>query len=332
MKKRSPIPRFLSSISILLSLISLVVAQAPQGASPAAPPINQTDDPLLRPFRWRSIGPASMGGRVDDIVGVESNPYTWYVGFATAGVWKTVNNGTTFTPIFDTYPVSSVGDLAIFQPDPNIIWVGTGEPNNRQSSTWGDGIYKSTDAGKTFTNVGLRDTHTIARIVTDTKDPNIVYVAALGDLFGPNRDRGIYKTSDGGKTWNNVKFIDEDTGFTDIAIDPVDSKILYAASYQRRRTPWGFNGGGPGSALWKSVDAGKTWTRLESGLPTGVLGRIGIDICRANPNVVYAQLEVGTSAGAGGGEEQTFGAGEQQQGPPPAGQTPGVQPAAGQPN
>ena len=303
-------------ISALLALCLLsnvpVWAQGPGPAPPPAPQINISNHPLLKTFRWRGIGPASMGGRIDDIAVVESNPYIFYVGFATNGVWKTTNNGTTFESIFDTYPSISVGDIAVFQPDPKIIWVGTGEPNNRQSSTIGDGIYKSTDAGKTFANVGLKETQSIARVVTDPKDANVVYVAAVGHLHGANKERGLYKTTDGGQSWNNVKFINEDTGFTDVVMDAVDNKTLYAASYQRRRTSWGYNGGGPGSGIWKTTDAGKTWARLEgSGLPEDkVLGRIGLDVSRSNPNVVYAQIEVGVSAGTGGGEEQTgFGGG-----------------------
>jgi len=299
--------RALAGLSLALCLLSIGIALAQQGppqGPPPPPPVNQSTDPLLKNFRWRSIGPASMGGRIDDIAAVESNPYIIYVGFATGGLWKSTNNGTTWEPIFDTYPSASIGDIAICQSDPNIVWVGTGEPNNRQSSSFGDGIYKSTDAGKTFTRMGLKETQTIARIVIDPKDANTVYVAALGHLFGPNKERGIYKTTDGGKTWVNTKFIDEDTGFTDLVIDPSDSKTLYAASYQRRRTPWGFNGGGPGSGIWKTTDAGKTWTRLEgAGLPTNVFGRIGLDVSRSNPNVVYAQLEVGRSGGTGGGAD-----------------------------
>src|SRR5437773_5228112 len=291
--------------------------------SPTPTPINLSTDPMLKRFIFRGIGPASMGGRIDDIVAVDSNPYVYYVGFATGGVCKTTNNGTTFQPIFDIYSTASIGDIAIAPSNPDIVWVGTGEANNRQSSSFGDGIYKSTDAGKTFTKMGLENSQTIARIVIDTKDPNIVYVAVLGHLFGPNKERGVYKTTDGGKSWNNVKFIDENTGFTDLVMDQSDSKTLYAASYQRRRTSWGFNGGGPGSGVWKTTDAGKTWTRFQgNGFPEGLLGRIGIDVSRSNPNVVYAQMEVGTSTGTGGEEQAPPG------GPAAASPTPTPSPSA----
>ena len=183
--------------------------------SPTPTPINLSTDPMLKRFIFRGIGPASMGGRIDDIAAVDSNPYVYYVGFATGGVWKTTNNGTTFQPIFDIYSTASIGDIAIAPSNADIVWVGTGEANNRQSSSFGVGIYKSTDGGKTFTKMGLENSQTIARIIIDPKNPDTVYVAVLGHLFGPNKERGIYKTSDGGKTWNNVKFIDEDTGFTD---------------------------------------------------------------------------------------------------------------------
>ena len=271
-------------------------AQGQGAPPPVAPPrmINQSDDPLLRSFRFRSIGPASMGGRIDDIAVSESDPNVIYVGYAVGGVFKSVNNGVSFEPIFETYSTASIGDIAVHPRDPNIVYVGTGEPNNRQTSSFGDGIYKSTDGGKTFTNIGLKETQTIARIVIDPKNPDTVYVASPGHLFGPNKERGVYKTTDGGKTWNLIKYIDPDTGFIDIALDPANPSIVYASSYQRRRQGCCFNGGGPSSGLWKSTDAGKTWARLTgNGLPPGTYGRIALDVSRSNPNVVYAQIEAG---------------------------------------
>src|SRR6476661_7160828 len=200
------------------------------------PIINQSADPLLRSFRFRSIGPASMGGRIDDIAVSESDPNVIYVGYAVGGVFKSVNNGVSFEPVFETYSTASIGDIAIHPRDPKIVYVGTGEPNNRQTASFGDGIYKTTDGGKTFTHIGLRETQTIARIVIDKSNPEVVYVASPGHLFGANAERGIYKTTDGGKTWNKIKYIDDNTGFTDIAMDPSNSNVLYAASYQRRRS------------------------------------------------------------------------------------------------
>src|SRR4051812_19970103 len=279
-----------------------LVAQGPPAPVALPPPINQSDDPVLKPFVWRSIGPANMGGRVDDIAVVESDPSIIYVGFATGGIWKSTNNGTTWMPVFETYPVSSIGDIAIAPSNPDILYVGTGEANNRQSSSFGAGVYKSIDAGKTFQAMGLENTQTIARIVVHPKDPNIAYVAVPGHLFGPNQERGLYKTTDGGKTWTNTKFIDENTGFTDVVMDPGNPNVLVAASYQRRRTPWGFNGGGPGSGLWKTTDGGKTWTKLTNGLPNNpIIGRIGLDIARSKPSTIYASIEVGPSGGTGAG-------------------------------
>jgi photosystem II stability/assembly factor-like uncharacterized protein len=275
---------------------TLLVAQPPAAAASRKPVINVSADPLLAPFRFRSIGPASMGGRIDDIEVAATNPSIIYVGYAVGGLWKSENNGTTFAPVFDTYGTASIGDIAIHPTNPDIVYVGTGEANNRQTSTFGDGLYKTTDGGKTFTRVGLRETQSIARIIIDPRNPEIVYVAAPGHLFGPSPDRGVYKTTDGGRTWNKVKYIDDNTGFTDIAMDPSNSNVLYAASYQRRRMGCCFSGGGPGSALWKSEDAGRTWAKLSgAGLPAGTYGRIALDVSRSNPNVVFAQIEAGES-------------------------------------
>jgi photosystem II stability/assembly factor-like uncharacterized protein len=279
----------------LLVLCVMTVVPAGQSTGGSAPPmINQSDDPVLGAFHFRSIGPASMGGRIDDIAVSESDPSIIYVGYAVGGVFRSTNNATSFEPVFQTYGTASIGDIAIHPTNPNIVYIGTGEPNNRQTASFGDGIYKTTDGGKTFTRLGLAETQTIARIVIDPKNPETVYVASPGHLFGPNPERGVYKTTDGGKTWQQIKFIDNDTGFTDIALDPANSSIIYAASYQRRRSGCCFNGGGPGSALWKSTDAGRTWTKLsEHGLPPGTFGRIALDVSRSNPNVVYAQIEAG---------------------------------------
>src|SRR6478672_8618771 len=251
---------------LALSLIAVPLSAQGRGAATREPAFNLSSNPLLASFRFRSIGPASMGGRIDDIEVAPSDPNVIYVGYAVGGVFKSADNGVSFHPVFETYGSASIGDIAIHPTNPDIVYVGTGEPNNRQTSSFGDGLYKSTDGGKTFSHIGLRETQTIARIVIDKNNPEVVYVASPGHLFGANPERGIFKSTDGGKTWNKIKFIDDNTGFTDIAIDPSNSSILYAASYQRRRTSCCFNGGGPGSAVWKSEDAGRTWNKLSAGL------------------------------------------------------------------
>jgi photosystem II stability/assembly factor-like uncharacterized protein len=248
----------------------------------------------LAGLRLRNIGPANMSGRFVDMDVVESDPTTMYVASATGGVFRTRDNGITWEPVFEREPVHSVGDIALFQPDPTIIWIGTGERANRQSVGWGDGIYKTTDAGKTWTNVGLRTSKHIGRIVTHPTNPDIVWVAAQGSVWGAGGDRGLYKTSDGGKNWSRTLHVDDDTGATDVAIDPQDPNTLYAATYQRRRTAFGFDGGGAGSGLHKSTDGGNTWTRLSgNGFPIGDIGRIGISIYRKDPRVVYVSIEQG---------------------------------------
>ncbi len=245
-------------------------------------------------LRLRGIGPATMSGRFVDMDVVESNPYVMYVASSTGGMYRTMDNGITWAPVFEREGTHSIGDVAIYQPDPNIIWVGTGERANRQSVSWGDGIYKTTDAGKTWTNVGLKTSMHIGRIVTHPSDPAIVYVAAQGSVWGPGGERGLYRTMDGGKTWQRTLHVDDDTGVTDVAMDSLDPKVLYAASYQRRRSAFGFNGGGPGSALWKSTDAGATWTKLTgNGLPEGEYGRIGIAVYRKDPRTVIVSIEQG---------------------------------------
>jgi hypothetical protein len=258
---------------------------------------------LLAEFAWRAVGPVNMGGRIDDVEAVESDPSVIYVGAATGGVWKTTNNGTIWAPVFDAQPNLSIGDIAIAPSNPTVIWVGTGEANQRQSTSYGGGVFKSSDAGKTWTSMGLEDSGTIGRVLIDPRNPEVVFVAAAGDLFKSSRERGLYKTVDGGRTWTNTKFIDDDTGFIDLVMDPSNAQTLIAASYQRRRTAWGFNGGGPGSGLWKTVDGARTWKRIEGGgLPAyGNWGRVGLAFARSNPNVVYAMIEPGPQAFGGGG-------------------------------
>lgn len=246
---------------------------------------------LLQKLPWRAIGPAIMGGRIDDLAVVESNPKSFYVATAGGGLFKTVNNGTTFDPVFDTQTTSSIGDVTLAPSNPEIVYVGTGEANNRQSSSWGDGVYRSSDGGKTWQKCGLADTMHIGRIVVHPQNPDVLYVAAQGRLWGPNRERGLYKSEDGGKTWAQALFINEDTGVSDVVMDPQNPDTLIAAAYQRRRTAFSFLGSGPHSGLYKTSDGGKTWKKLSEGLPTGDTGRIGLDIYRKNPRIVYATIE-----------------------------------------
>lgn len=199
-----------------------------------------------------------FGGRIDDLAVVESNPNTIYAGTAAAGVWKTLNGGITWTPIFDDQSLSSIGDLTVAPSEQETVWVGTGESNNRQSYSWGNGVYKFQDGGKTWTNMGLRDTHHIGRILIHPTNQNIVYVAAAGHLWGPNEKCGVFKTVDGGKTWTKALGINADKSANDLAMDPQNPDTIYAAAYQRRRTPFGMNGGGPGSAIYRTTDGGVT--------------------------------------------------------------------------
>jgi photosystem II stability/assembly factor-like uncharacterized protein len=276
----------LTCAAVMLALTGEMKGQGAQ--RPAA----ETKPDPFAGLQFRNIGPATMGGRVDDLAVLESNPAVFYVGTATGGLWKTTNNGTTWEVLFDDLEDAvSIGDIAIAPNDANTVWVGTGENNNRQSGSWGNGVYKSIDGGQTWKHMGLRDSKHIARIIVDPVDHDVVYVAALGSLYGAGKERGVYKTTDGGLTWSNVLFVDENTGATELVQDPSNNKVLYAATYQRRRATWGFNGGGPGSAMWKSSDAGRTWTKLTNGVPSGPLGRIGMDVYRANPNILYARIE-----------------------------------------
>ncbi len=244
--------------------------------------------------RWRNIGPANMAGRITDFAVLNTDFRIVLAAAASGGVFKSTNAGMTWEPIFDRYGSASIGDVAIFQKDPDIIWVGTGEANSRNPTGWGDGIYKSIDGGKTFENVGLSNTYHIGRIITHPEDPDIVYVAALGCLWSYGGDRGFFKTTNGGETWRKiVHWLPDDgkTGCIEIAMDPQDPDVLYIGMYHRIRTGWSIYSGGPNGGIFKSTDGGETWRKLTKGLPTGELGRIGLDIYPKNPKTIVACVE-----------------------------------------
>ena len=260
----------------------------------------QTPANLLQDYHFRSIGPASAGGRITAVRGLDRDPRFGIAAAASGGVWKTEDMGLTWTQIFDkdgeAMGSSSIGAVAIFQPNPQVLWVGTGEANNRNSVAWGDGVYKSTDGGRSFQNMGLRDTFQIARVVTHPSDPDIAYVAAVGNLWGYTGSRGVFKTSDGGRTWSHLTHglpDDGKTGATDLVMDPSNPEVLYAAMYQRLRRPWRFDSGGPNGGIYKTSDGGAHWAKLTDGLPAGPTGRIGLDVYRKNPQIVMAIVEAG---------------------------------------
>ncbi len=248
-------------------------------------------------LKFRSIGPGVESGRVMSIAVNSKNINEFYVGVASGGVWKTVNDGTTWTPVFDSEGSYSIGWVALDPNDSSVVWVGTGESNSQRSVSYGDGIYRSDDGGKNWQNLGLKKSEHIGRVVVDPRDSKVVYVAAAGPLWGPGGDRGLYKTTDGGKTWKAVLTVSENTGMNDVALDPSNPDIVYASAYQRRRHVFTLIDGGPESAIYKSTDAGATWNKLKSGLPTVDMGRIGLAVSPADPNTVYAAIEAADGKG-----------------------------------
>ncbi|MFC2168630.1 WD40/YVTN/BNR-like repeat-containing protein [Acidobacteriota bacterium] len=250
---------------------------------------------LLKEFSYRNLGPFRSGSWISDFAvpefPEEAHLYTFYVAGRNGGLWKTTNNGTTFESLFDDQDIFSIGDVTLAPSDPDTVWIGTGEHATTRSSYWGDGVYKSTDGGETWIHLGLKETQHIGRIVIHPKNPDIVYVAAMGHLFSSNKERGVFKTSDGGKTWDKVLYINENVGVIDIVINRNSPDILYAAAYEKYRYPWHFEAGGSGSGIYKTTDAGHTWAKLEEGLPIKKIGRIGLDIYRKNPAILYAVVE-----------------------------------------
>ncbi|HTS26547.1 MAG TPA: hypothetical protein VMH81_11780 [Bryobacteraceae bacterium] len=286
----------------------LIVLHSPALPQTAAPAISISPS-LLNSLQWRSIGPAATGGRIADlaVARIPGAPSEIYVATTTGGVFKSVNEGVSFTPVFDNAGgMMSIGAVAVAPSNPSVVWVGTGEADNRQSSSWGDGVYKSTDGGRTWQKMGLEETRHVGKIVIHPSDPNTVYVAAVGHLWGSNPERGVFKTTDGGKSWTKVLYRDEHTGAIDLAMDPKDPSVLFAAMYQRQRKGWGFNGGGPGSGIFRTTDGGAHWTELKNGLPAGDKGRIGLTIFPADNRILYAIVEADPPF-AGGGRGGTSG-------------------------
>jgi len=275
--------RYGSALTILLVAGLLGAGIAPAQEMPAAD--------IMKSFSFRALGPARQNGRILHVAVNEKDPYTFYIAPSTGGLWKTVNNGTTFTSILPDESMVPIGHMAMAPSDPNILWVGTGDAASGRFPLRGFGVWKSVDAGKSWTHMGLTETHHVGQIAIDPKNPNIVYVAAVGYHFTSNPERGLYKTTDGGKNWDRVLYFSDKVGVVSVVIDPRNPATIFAASYDKPRLPWNFEEGGPGTAIFRSKDAGKNWTRLAGGLPAGKLGRIGLAIYPKNPNITYTVID-----------------------------------------
>jgi photosystem II stability/assembly factor-like uncharacterized protein len=290
--------RHLAALFLLgLFLLSPASSALPRRDEGAAPPEVPLSTATFQGLGFRSLGPALTSGRVVDFAVNPHDRGQYYVAVASGGVWKTLNAGTTYTPVFDDQHSYSIGCVELDPHNPSVVWVGTGENNSQRSVGYGDGVYRSDDGGRSWKNMGLRRSEHIGRILVDPRHPGVVYAAAQGPLWGPGGDRGLYKTTDGGQSWKAVLVISENTGVSDIAFDPRDPDVLYAAAYQRRRHVWTLIDGGPESALFKSTDAGATWAKLSNGFPTDDMGRIGIAVSPVDPDVVFAVVEAANKSG-----------------------------------
>jgi len=282
-----PSPSLFGRIPLVPVLVSALVLLGATAVS-----AQQISPGVYSGLRWRHIGPP--GNRTSAVVGVPGDPMVYYIGASSGGVWKSTDGGVNWAPIFDDMPAQSIGAIAIAPSDPDVVWVGTGEAWVRSNVSIGNGVYKSTDAGRTWTHMGLDATGRIGRVVIDPRDPNIVHVAAIGHAYGPQRERGVFRTTDGGKTWEQTLFIDENTGVFEIAMNPENPRILFAGAWPLVIHTWGRDSGGPNGGIWRSKDAGATWEKLEGhGLPGPPLGKIGLAIAQSNPDVVYALIETG---------------------------------------
>lgn len=273
-----------------LTIAGLIFACAGAYAQSAAPVTDSSA--LINSITGRNLGPTTMGGRISDFAVYEAEPRIFYVATASGGLWKTTSGGITMTPVFYKESTVALGAAAVSQKNPDVVWIGTGEQNNRNSSSWGDGVYKTTDGGKSWTHMGLKETRHISRVIIHPKDENVIYVAALGSLWGPSQDRGIFKTTDGGKTWKKILTTENDlTGVVDLQMDPKNPDVILASAYQRRRWAYRWESGGPGSAMYRTTNGGRSWTKITKGMPEGPLGRIGISFFEKDPKVVVASIE-----------------------------------------
>lgn len=287
-------------LSLNYNVIALLLVFAVCATWPSSLIAQPKAEHILEGISYRSIGPTRQGGRVVAFAVSQQNPFTFYAAAGPGGVFKTENNGNTFFPVFDNENIASVGDVAVAPSDDKIVWIGSGEANLRNSSYYGNGVYKSVDGAKTWQHMGLPESHHIGRVLIHPQDPDIVYVAAQGHYYSENPERGIYKTDDGGNTWTkslDIKVDDRHIGATEVQMDPKNPDVLYGITYDRLRTPWSFKTGGVGSGIYKSTDAGDSWAKLENGLPTGALGKIGIDVYLKDPNILYATLDVKQPSG-----------------------------------
>ena len=287
----------MKKITILLFVVlsmSLQIIQAQKTKKEVKQPL---DTMKIDGLKWRSIGPAFTSGRISDVAVNPNNPFEYYVASSAGGVWKTVNAGNEYIPIFDNEGSYSIGCITLDPTNSNVVWVGTGENNNQRSVSYGDGVYKSLDGGKSWKNMGLKTSEHIGKIIVHPENSNIVYVAAIGPLWSKGGERGLYKTTDGGKTWNAVLTVDEHTGVNDVVMDPRNPDVLYVSTLQRRRHVYTYVGGGPGSGMYKTVDGGNNWDKINKGLPTTELGRIGLAISPANPELIYAIVEAAEGKG-----------------------------------
>ena len=286
-----PISIIYNMKTIKMTLLTLILTLLIPETSDLKAQTNTSMSKMLENYSWRAIGPANMGGRVTDIDGVPGDPSTFYVSGADGGIFKTTNGGVSFNPIFENQRAYSIGSLTIAPSDNNILWVGTGEGDPRNSVGYGWGVYKSIDGGMSWKHLGLKNTERIKRIVVDPKNPNIACVCALGKEWGPNKERGVFKTIDGGKTWKKILYIDENTGCADIAMEDNNSRIMYAGMWTFRRKPWRFDDGGKNTALYRTMDGGETWKKIMNGLPDKDMARPGVHIAQSEPNIIYLMTE-----------------------------------------